>query len=100
MRADIVPGARFPDYELPDHTGRKRKLSGLQGDAPLVLFLARGIYWMHDPMVPHILVLAPELMFVLLRARSTLGRRPGNGGARFLRSRTRPGSGPHRRPRP
>jgi len=23
MRADIVPGAPFPDYELPDHTGRE-----------------------------------------------------------------------------
>jgi peroxiredoxin len=37
MRADIVPGARFPDYELPDHTGRKRKLSELQGDAPMIV---------------------------------------------------------------
>ena len=22
MRSDIVPGATFPDYELPDHTKR------------------------------------------------------------------------------
>jgi hypothetical protein len=22
MRSDIVPGATFPDYELPDHTER------------------------------------------------------------------------------
>ena len=22
MRPDIVPGAAFPDYELPDHTAR------------------------------------------------------------------------------
>src|SRR5437660_2755878 len=44
MRADIVPGARFPDYELPDHTSTRRKLSDLQGDDPLILTLARGHY--------------------------------------------------------
>ena len=44
MRADIVPGATFPDYELPDHTKVPRKLSELQGDDPLILTLARGLY--------------------------------------------------------
>lgn len=44
MRADVVPGARFPDYELPDHTGHRRRLSELQGDDPLALVLARGGY--------------------------------------------------------
>jgi peroxiredoxin len=44
MRADIVPGARFPDYELPDHTDTPRRLSGLQGEDPLILTLARGHY--------------------------------------------------------
>src|SRR5690349_1481875 len=44
MRSDIVPGAAFPDYELPDHTGNLRKLSELQGDDPLILTLARGHY--------------------------------------------------------
>jgi peroxiredoxin len=44
MRADIVPGSVFPDYELPDHTGQPRKLSGLQGGDPLILTLARGHY--------------------------------------------------------
>ena len=29
MRSDIVPGGIFPDYELPDHTGKVRKLSEL-----------------------------------------------------------------------
>ena len=29
MRADIVPGGIFPNYELPDHTGQMRKLSEL-----------------------------------------------------------------------
>ena len=28
MRSDIVSGGIFPDYELPDHTGKLRKLSG------------------------------------------------------------------------
>ena len=41
MRSDIVPGGVFPDYELPDHMGTKRKLSELQGDDPLILTLAR-----------------------------------------------------------
>ena len=42
MRADIVPGAVFPDYELSDHRGTHRTLSELQGGDPLVLVLSRG----------------------------------------------------------
>jgi peroxiredoxin len=42
MRADIVPGGTFPDYELPDHTETPRRLSELQGRDPLVLMLSRG----------------------------------------------------------
>ena len=42
MRSDIVPGAVFPDYELPDHTTKHRKLSELQGTDPMVIVLARG----------------------------------------------------------
>jgi len=42
MRSDMVPGAAFPDYELPDHAGQLRSLSELQGDDPLILTLARG----------------------------------------------------------
>ena len=44
MRPDIKPGAAFPDYELPDYTGRVRRLSEIQGGDPLVLTLARGHY--------------------------------------------------------
>ena len=44
MRADIVPGGTFPDYELPDHTKTQRKLSELQGSDPLVVLLSRGHY--------------------------------------------------------
>ncbi len=42
MRADIVPGGVFPDYELPDHTTSVRKLSDIQGRDPMILTLARG----------------------------------------------------------
>src|SRR4051795_9484428 len=44
MRSDIVPGATFPDYELPDHTDTLRRLSEIQGEDPMVLTLARGHY--------------------------------------------------------
>ncbi len=44
MRPDITPGAAFPDYELPDHTGKVWRLSEIQGDDPLILTLARGHY--------------------------------------------------------
>ncbi len=44
MRSDIVPGATFPDYALPDHTGTVRTLSDLQGRDPMILTLARGNY--------------------------------------------------------
>src|SRR6201996_3563661 len=44
MRSDIVPGATFPNYSLPDHTNTVRTLSELQGDDPLILTLARGHY--------------------------------------------------------
>src|SRR5258708_11050877 len=44
MRSDVASGGIFPDYELPDHTGKLRKLRELQGDDPLILMLARGHY--------------------------------------------------------
>ena len=42
MRSDILPGAIFPDYELPDQTATRRKLSELQGPDPMILVLSRG----------------------------------------------------------
>ncbi|GES45923.1 hypothetical protein RsS62_51750 [Rhizobium dioscoreae] len=48
MRADIVPGGGFPDYELNDHTGKRRKLSDLQSIYPMVLVLSRGSYCPKD----------------------------------------------------
>ncbi|HEX5225489.1 MAG TPA: redoxin domain-containing protein [Solirubrobacteraceae bacterium] len=44
MRPDIAPGAKFPDYQLPDHAKTPRTLSELQGEDPLILTLARGLY--------------------------------------------------------
>jgi peroxiredoxin len=48
MRADIVPGAVFPDYELSDHRGMRRKLSDLQAEDPMVLVLSRGGFCPRD----------------------------------------------------
>jgi peroxiredoxin len=42
MRADIIPGGTFPDYELIDHTKTRRRLSELQGIDPMILVLSRG----------------------------------------------------------
>ena len=48
MRADIVVGATFPDYDLTDHTAKRRKLSDLQGQDPMILVLSRGGYCPKD----------------------------------------------------
>jgi len=48
MRTDIMQGARFPDYELTDHTHTRRKLSELQGNDPLILVLSRGHFCPKD----------------------------------------------------
>ena len=48
MRADIVPGGTFPDYELTDHTSARRKLSELQGIDPMILILSRGSFCPKD----------------------------------------------------
>lgn len=56
MRADIVPGATFPDYELPDQDGNARKLSALQQGDPMVLALLRGAFCPKDRQQLHDLV--------------------------------------------
>jgi peroxiredoxin len=48
MRADIVPGATFPDYELTDHEKARRKLSELQGIDPMIVMLSRGSFCPKD----------------------------------------------------
>src|SRR5215813_10348371 len=62
MRSDIAPGATFPDYELTDHTAKRRKLSELQGTDPLILLLSRGGYCPKDRrQMEELLVLHREL---------------------------------------
>src|SRR5260370_11856756 len=62
MREDIRPGAKFPDYELPDHTGKRRKLSELQGTDPMILVLSRGAFCPKDRQQHRLLVdLEPEI---------------------------------------
>ena len=49
MREDIRSGARFPDYELKDHTGTPRCLSELQeGSDSMVLVLSWGMFCPKD----------------------------------------------------
>jgi len=48
MRRDIVPGSKFPDYELSDHTGKHRKLSELQEHDPMIVVLGRGAFCPKD----------------------------------------------------
>ena len=48
VRSNIVIGARFPDYELSDQSGQRRRLSELQGSDPMILVLSRGHYCPKD----------------------------------------------------
>ncbi|MCH8101897.1 MAG: hypothetical protein IIB28_01925, partial [Chloroflexi bacterium] len=48
MREDILPGATFPDYELTKHSGERQKLSDVQGNDPMIVVLARGMYCPKD----------------------------------------------------
>ena len=48
MRADIVPGAKFPDYELNGTDKKRHRLSELQGIDPMILLLSRGHFCPKD----------------------------------------------------
>jgi len=41
---NLDPGERFPDLDLPDHTGRARLLSEVAGGDPVALLFSRG-WW-------------------------------------------------------
>ncbi|MGI8422102.1 MAG: redoxin domain-containing protein [Gaiellaceae bacterium] len=41
---DLQPGRTFPDLDLPDHTGRPRRLSEVAGGDPVALITSRG-WW-------------------------------------------------------
>jgi len=42
--AALQPGSAFPDLDLPDHTGRERRLTELAGGDPVALLFSRG-WW-------------------------------------------------------
>jgi peroxiredoxin len=42
MSKGLTVGAVLPDFELPDETGTKWRLSDLAGDNPMILMLGRG----------------------------------------------------------
>jgi peroxiredoxin len=44
MHADLVVGNKFPNFELPDHTGTPLKLSQILRGFPGVLIFSRGYY--------------------------------------------------------
>lgn len=48
MKSSLVPGAKFPDYVLPDHTKTSRRLSSLQGDQLMIVMLTRGFFCPKD----------------------------------------------------
>ncbi len=41
---NLEPGSPFPDLDLPDHTGRDRRLAELAGGDPMALLFSRG-WW-------------------------------------------------------
>ncbi len=56
LRADMIPGATFPDFALTDHTRTRQKLSDVQGIDPMIVVLARCMYcpkdqWQHNRLV-------------------------------------------------
>lgn len=42
MRADLKVGNKFPDFELPDQSNKKKRLSEILGGFPGVLTFVRG----------------------------------------------------------
>jgi peroxiredoxin len=65
-----LPGdAGFPDLDLPDHTGRERRLSELTGGDPLALIFSRGWWCPKDQVFMRRLVeLQEELEVAYARA--------------------------------
>jgi len=80
MRRDIVPGAGFPDCELPHHTDSRRRLSELQGEDPMILTLARGHYCPKEHIVaqpqPHHPARAAGVLVKRTRLTATIHMRP------------------------
>jgi len=63
MQADLKIGSKFPDFELPDHTGEKHNLHQLLHGFPGVLIFSRGYFCPKDrrQMANYVQYLQPEL---------------------------------------
>ncbi|GAB4514865.1 MAG: hypothetical protein OHK0046_17550 [Anaerolineae bacterium] len=59
MDSKFVPGAVFPDFELPDHTHTMRKISEIQDGKPLIVFISRGKHCPRE--AQHLSLMAREL---------------------------------------
>lgn len=60
MDSKFVPGAAFPNFELPDQNHDMRKLSELQEGMPLVVFISRGKHCPRESQ--HLTTMAREFM--------------------------------------
>lgn len=58
MNPKFVPGATFPDFELPDHNHDMRKLSDIAAGQPLVVVISRGKHCPRE--AQHLSLLARE----------------------------------------
>lgn len=68
MRADITIGATFPDYELPDQTGTRRRLSAIQRQDPMIVVLSRGHFCPKDRrQLRNLVELYPEIRVAYTR---------------------------------
>lgn len=63
MREDLIVGAKFPNFELPDHNEENHKLSQLLHGFPGVLIFSRGHFCPKDrrQMANYVQHLQPEL---------------------------------------
>jgi len=63
MHPDLKIGAKFPDFELPDHTGEMRRLSKIMRGFPTALIFSRGYFCPKDrrQMQNYVEHLQPEL---------------------------------------
>ena len=63
MHPDLKVGNKFPNFELPDHTGTPQKLSQLLRGFPAVLIFSRGHYCPKDrrQLTNYVTYLQPEL---------------------------------------
>src|SRR5580692_2577743 len=85
MRADIVAGAVFPDFELTDHAGKRRKLSDLQGPDPMVLVDCNNHLWtIIESMRDAITLTNSELKELTRRATSRTDRTEDARRARLI----------------